>query len=106
MTVEELIEELEGIRARLQPRALSPEAYQAVGWADRPLRHLLDQCRQEQEAQSWADKHARDFLPILGQDIGTELSGQGLSGSSPRPATLPEPLPMRSMVADGWEASP
>jgi len=106
MNIEHLIEELESLRARIHPRALSAAQYEVVGWADRPLRHLIDQCREEQEAQSWADKHARDFLPILGQDIGTELSGQGLSGSSPRPATLPEPLPMRSMVADGWEASP
>jgi hypothetical protein len=97
MKVEDLIEELEGIRARLQPRALSPEAYQAVGWADRPLRHLLDQCRQEQEAQSWAEKYAREFIPTLGQDLGTELSAVPM---------LPEPLPMRSMLADGLEASP
>jgi hypothetical protein len=92
MNNEDLIEALEELRARLQPRVLSTEEYHAVGWADRPLRHLIDQCREEQEAQSWAEKHARDFLPLLGEELGTEL--------------LPEPLPARSMVADGWEASP
>lgn len=110
MTINELIETLESLRARIHHRALSADQYQAVGWADRPLRHLLDQCRQEQEAQSWAEKHSRDFLPVLGQDIGTELIGTQLSQQQSesfcRRALLPEPLPHRAMVSDGWEASP
>jgi hypothetical protein len=77
MTVEELIEELETIRARIQVRALSSAEYQAVGWADRPLRQLIDQCRQEQEAQSFTERHCRD-----------------LSGLDARLA-LPEPLPLQ-----------
>jgi len=87
MKIEDLIEELESLRARIHPRALSAAQYEVVGWADRPLRHLIDQCREEQESQSWAEKHARDFLPLLGADLGTEL--------------LPEPLPRRALVSDG-----
>lgn len=82
MTIEQLIEELETLRARLHVRALSPSQYQSVGWAERPLRQLVDQCREEQEAQSWAEKHRRDFAPL-----------------DPR-LSLPEPLPARA------EASP
>jgi hypothetical protein len=96
MNIEQIIEELESLRVRIHPRALSSAEYEAVGWADRPLRHLIDQCRQEQEAQSWAEKHAREFLPLLGADLGTELHAP----------MLPEPLPARAMIADGGEASP
>ena len=82
MSIEELIEELEAIRARLHVRVLSPAQYQRVGWAERPLRQLLDQCREEQEAQSWADRHVQAFSQL-----------------EPRLA-MPEPLPALS------EASP
>jgi len=101
MSIEQLIEELEALRARLHVRALSPAEYQCVGWADRPLRQLIDQCREEQEAQSWADKHAREFAPIRGTDLGTEIVLE----------LLPEPIPLRTLIADGAgpetrEASP
>jgi len=82
MSIEELIEDLEVIRRKLQPRALSPAEYEAVGWADRPLRQLIDQAREEQDAQAWAQKHQRAFERL-----------------EPRVA-MPEPLPALS------EASP
>lgn len=52
MTISELIEQLEAIRTELQPRRLTPGQYEQVGWADRPLRALIDQARDEQEAQA------------------------------------------------------
>lgn len=63
--IDDLIERLEVIRADLQPCRQSSAAYHAIGWADRPLRHLIDQCRQEQEAQSWATKHGKAFRELL-----------------------------------------
>lgn len=82
MTIETLIEELETLRARLHVRALTPSQYQSVGWADRSLRQLVDQCREEQEAASWCEKHAREHARL-----------------DPR-LPLPEPLPILA------EASP
>lgn len=82
MSIEELIEDLELLRRKLHPQTLSSAAYKAVGWAERPLRQLLDQCREEQEAQSWAERHARSFASL-----------------EPRLA-LPDPLPLQT------EASP
>jgi hypothetical protein len=63
--IDDLIEHLEVLRAYLQPCRQSATAYHAIGWADRPLRQLIDQCRQEQEAQSWAAKHGNDFRALL-----------------------------------------
>jgi hypothetical protein len=83
MSIDELIEELEMIRRRIQPRELTSDQYRAVGWADRPLRQLIDECRREQEDQAFADQHARSF-----------------TGAHP-PFLLPEPLP-----AQATEASP
>lgn len=62
MTISELIEQLEAIRVELQPRRLTPGQYEAVGWADRPLRDLIDQARDEDEAQSWREKRSFDFM--------------------------------------------
>lgn len=76
MSLEELIEELEVIRRKLDVRALSPGEYEAVGWADRPLRQLIDQCREEGESRSWVTKHLREFASL-----------------DPRLA-LPDPLPL------------
>lgn len=87
MTIELLIEELETLRARLHVRALSPAQYQSVGWAERPLRQLVDQCREEQDAQSWVEKHCRDFAPL-----------------DPRPS-LPAPQPTQPLPMQ-TEASP
>lgn len=82
MTIEQVIEELETLRARLHVRVLTPGQYQSVGWVERPLRQLIDQCREEHEAQSWAEKHRRTF-----DSLDPKLS-------------LPEPLPKQT------EASP
>lgn len=76
MSIEELIEDLEMIRRKLGVRELSPDEYEAVGWADRPLRQLIDQCRDESESRSWVTKHLREFAAL-----------------DPRLA-LPEPLPL------------
>jgi len=62
VTISELIEQLEAIRTELQPRRLSPSAYESVGWADRPLRMLIDQAREEQEAQAFRDARAAQFV--------------------------------------------
>ena len=75
MTIDELMEELEVLRRKVQPSVLSSDAYRAVGWADRPLRMLIEQCREEQEAQQWRARHQSDF-----------------SGLEPR-FILPDPLP-------------
>ena len=63
--IDELIERLELIRADLQSCRASSTAYHAVGWIERPLRQLIDQCRQEQDAQSWVEKHGREFRALL-----------------------------------------
>ena len=76
MTIDQLIEELELVRRKIDPRSLSPLEYEHVGWADRPLRQLIDQCRQEQEAQSFAERHAKDFAGPAARFL------------------LPEPLPL------------
>lgn len=81
MSIDELIEELEMIRRKLQPRELSPAEYQAVGWADRPLRQLIDQCHEEQLNQAFAARHAKDF-----------------SGTTAR-FLLPDPLPQQTTEA-------
>ena len=64
-SIDDLIEKIELLRAELTPCRLSPAAYEAVGWADRPLRQLLDRCREEQERQSWVERHARAFRQLL-----------------------------------------
>ena len=79
MTIDELIEELEVLRRKVQPSGLSPDAYRAVGWADRPLRMIIEQCREEQEAQLFRARHQSDF-----------------SGPEPQ-FRLPEPLPPEAM---------
>jgi len=50
-----------------------------VGWSDRPLRMLIEQCREEQEAQLWRARHQSDFS-------GPEA-----------PFSLPEQLPPEAM---------
>lgn len=82
MNLEQAIEELEVLRRKIDPRALSPEQYREVGWLDRPLRQLLDSCREEREALSWAEQHVNNFVQL-----------------DPRLA-MPEPLPAQT------EASP
>jgi hypothetical protein len=68
---EELIEQLEAIRVELQPRRLSPGQYEAIGWADRPLRELIDRAREEAEQQSWQCKRATDFTRRVLGKVGT-----------------------------------
>lgn len=76
MTIDQLIEELEVVRRKIDPRSLSPREYEHVGWADRPLRQLIDQCRQEQESILWLEREVKHCR--LDPRIG-----------------LPEPLPER-----------
>jgi len=61
-TNQDLIEQLEAIRVELHPRRLSPAEYEAIGWADRPLRELIDRARDEAEMQSWQIKRATDYV--------------------------------------------
>lgn len=61
-TNDELIEQLEAIRTEIQPRRLTPGQYEQVGWADRPLRELIDKARAEADQQSWQVKRATDFM--------------------------------------------
>lgn len=82
MNLEQAIEDLEVLRRKIDPKTLSPEQYREVGWLDRPLRQLLDSCREEQDAQSWAERHVKNFVQL-----------------DPRLA-MPEPLPAQA------EASP
>lgn len=82
MNLEQAMEELEVLRRKIDPRVLSPEQYREVGWLDRPLRQLLDSCREEREALSWAEQHVKNFVAL-----------------EPRLA-MPEPLPLQT------EASP
>jgi hypothetical protein len=74
-TNEDLIEQLESIRTELQPRRLTPSEYEAVGWADRPLRELIDRAREEAEQQSWQLKRSTDFSRrvLEGSPIGAML---------------------------------
>lgn len=58
---EDLIEQLEAIRTELQPRRLAPGEYESVGWADRPLRELIDQAREEASRESWQVHRAMEF---------------------------------------------
>lgn len=67
-TNEDLIEHLEAIRTELQPRRLSAGEYEAVGWAGRPLRELIDRAREEAERESWQVHRATDFTRrVLGK---------------------------------------
>lgn len=74
-TIEDLVEQLEAIRAEIHPRRLSNEQYEAVGWADRPLRALIDQAREEAEMQSWQVKRVTDYSRAVlpGSPIGPLL---------------------------------
>jgi hypothetical protein len=74
-TNEELIEQLEAIRTELHPRRLTPGEYEAVGWAGRPLRELIDRAREEAEAQSWQLHRATEFTRkvLPGSRIGALL---------------------------------
>ncbi|HEU4582681.1 MAG TPA: hypothetical protein VFS67_30700 [Polyangiaceae bacterium] len=63
MNLEEAIEDLELLRRKIDPRILSPNEYREVGWLDRPLRQLIDSCREEREAISWAQLEPRLELP-------------------------------------------
>lgn len=60
-SINDLVEVLESIRTEIHPRRLSPAQYEEVGWADRPLRQLIDQARDEAEMQSWQIKRATDY---------------------------------------------
>lgn len=75
MNLEEAIEDLELLRRKIDPRTLSPNEYREVGWLDRPLRQLIDSCREERESLSWAEQHVKNFLqlePRLG-DVAAEI---------------------------------
>jgi len=48
-SIDDLIDTLERVRVRLHPSILSHEQYREIGWADRPLRQLIDQCNRERE---------------------------------------------------------
>ena len=52
-TIAELIERLEAVKADINPRALTLDQYEEVGWARRHLDTLLDRCRDEAEQLSW-----------------------------------------------------
>lgn len=58
---EDLIEHLEAIRTELQPRRLAPGEYESVGWADRPLRELIDEARRVAEQESWTIHRSMEF---------------------------------------------
>lgn len=82
-TIDDLIEHLETLRAALHPKSLSAEQYEALGWADRPLRNLIDHCHQEQERQSWQQQHAKEFsrlvlgkVTISGASVGLVNTGK------------------------------
>jgi hypothetical protein len=55
-TIAELIERLEAIKADINPRTLTLDQYEEVGWARRPLDSLLDRARDEAEELSWRQK--------------------------------------------------
>jgi hypothetical protein len=72
---EELIEQLETLRTEIQPRRLTTEQYERVGWAGRPLQALIDQARAEAELQSWTVKRATDYTRAVlpGSPVGPLL---------------------------------
>lgn len=55
----DLIERLEELKADL--RGLTSAQYRELGWAMRPIDALLDQCREEADAESWTEKRMRDL---------------------------------------------
>ncbi len=63
-TIDHLIEQLETIRAQLRPKSLTAAQYERLGWADRPLRELIDRCREELERQSWQEHRSREFTRL------------------------------------------
>lgn len=62
-----LIERLELLKADLDPHRLSPNDFEAVGWARRPLQAFIDQALEESEAQSLSELRARTATELLGQ---------------------------------------
>jgi hypothetical protein len=63
-TISELIERLEAIKADINPRALTLEQFEEVGWARRPLDGLLDRCRETADELSWSTKRRNDALQL------------------------------------------
>lgn len=62
--IEQLTQRLEQILRDI-PSTLSLHEYEQVGWAVRPLRTLLDQCRTEAASMQWAQEHAPSFARVL-----------------------------------------
>lgn len=62
--IADLIERLEAIKADLNVRALTMDQYAEVGWAARPIDALIDQCRDEADANSWSTTRKRTELEL------------------------------------------
>lgn len=65
MTLPELIERFETLKAELDPHRLTPAEYQEVGWALRPLNGLIEQAKQESELQSLDTLRIRTATELL-----------------------------------------
>ena len=66
LTLPELIERLELMKAELDPHRLTMAEYQQVGWAMRPLSGLIEQAKQECELQSLDTLRVRTAIELLG----------------------------------------
>jgi hypothetical protein len=63
-TISELIERLEAIKHDINPRALTMEQYEEVGWARRALDAILDRAREEAEELSWRQNRRSTELDL------------------------------------------
>src|SRR5262245_23472733 len=77
-TIDDLIEHLETVRVALHPSRLTPERYEMLGWVNRPLMHLIDRCREEQERQSWQTARERNFEQLAEASLTISTSSVGL----------------------------
>lgn len=85
-SISALIERLEELHADLDPRHMTVNQYDQLGWARRPVEALLEQAREEAEQHSWTVQHTQSHARVLPKaprraDTAAASKAAGLRGA-------------------------